>query len=325
MRFQFASLLLYNSPFNDAILEFNDGFLPVSRMILASHSEKFYLLFCENPKQAHFKDLNMKLKDFEVYYEYLHLDTHFKVDGDKMVSIMKVQAALQVYDLRLQIDNWLLSRQFASHLGSLFEKTKNKVLAKQHYLTRQIIGSNLKELCTVKAFGTFSRDNFLSFLNRDFIKTKDQGVLLEIIGQWVMYAFDTRKSDWLPLVKQLDFSNINFCILRFYLDENTQIFHIPELATYLFEKTRKTIRKEYPSIMPKYSKMMLFGGKAETDSIVEIDIQENSVKIIGQLSIGKVDHCAEQIGDYVFVLGDAENEQVEKFAIQFRCLNNILF
>uniref|UniRef100_A0AC35TMV1 Kelch repeat protein n=1 Tax=Rhabditophanes sp. KR3021 TaxID=114890 RepID=A0AC35TMV1_9BILA len=70
-------------------------------MILASHSEKFYLLFCENPKQVHFKDSNMKLKDFEVYYEYLHLDTHFKVDGDKMVSIMKVQAALQVYDLRV--------------------------------------------------------------------------------------------------------------------------------------------------------------------------------------------------------------------------------
>uniref|UniRef100_A0AC35UE66 BTB domain-containing protein n=1 Tax=Rhabditophanes sp. KR3021 TaxID=114890 RepID=A0AC35UE66_9BILA len=319
MKLQFASQLLSNCPFNDATLEFSDGSLSISRMILASHCKQFYDLFSENPNKDHFKCKNLKLCDFKIYYEYLHLDAEFIIDGAKLVSLMKVHAALNISDLMEKLNKWMVTENFASYLNYFFDQnTNNEVHKEQSNLARKFILQNLKSLCIIKAFERFSRDNFFSLLSNKFIKLANQDVLFQIIGQWVNHDFNTRKTDWLSLVRKLDFANITYFTIDTCMKENKNTFLVPELSQFFWVKMKEIMMKKNPLILSKssWSKMILFGGKNAIDSVVEINIKKSSVKRISQLSIGKAHHCSERIGDYVFVLGDANNSQIENFDLE---------
>uniref|UniRef100_A0AC35U3H8 BTB domain-containing protein n=1 Tax=Rhabditophanes sp. KR3021 TaxID=114890 RepID=A0AC35U3H8_9BILA len=58
------------------------------------------------------------------------------------------------------------------------------------------------------------------------------------------------------------------------------------------------------------------GGEYSKQSVVEIDIKQNSVKTLGSLSIGKGYHCSEKIGNDVFVLGELHTKKIEKYNLE---------
>uniref|UniRef100_A0AC35TKT1 Tyrosine-protein phosphatase domain-containing protein n=1 Tax=Rhabditophanes sp. KR3021 TaxID=114890 RepID=A0AC35TKT1_9BILA len=48
-----------------------------------------------------FEIKNLKLADFNVYYEYIHSGGNFNIEGDKIVSLLNVQVELNVPDINL--------------------------------------------------------------------------------------------------------------------------------------------------------------------------------------------------------------------------------
>uniref|UniRef100_A0AC35UFT4 Kelch repeat protein n=1 Tax=Rhabditophanes sp. KR3021 TaxID=114890 RepID=A0AC35UFT4_9BILA len=62
--------------------------------------------------------------------------------------------------------------------------------------------------------------------------------------------------------------------------------------------------------------VLSIGGINSLQSVVKIDTKKNSVKKIGNLSIGKQYHCSEKIGNDVFVLGDKCSKKIEKYNLE---------
>uniref|UniRef100_A0AC35TNN8 BTB domain-containing protein n=1 Tax=Rhabditophanes sp. KR3021 TaxID=114890 RepID=A0AC35TNN8_9BILA len=268
MIYQYFPNLFEASLFNDAELAFSDGSMKVSRMILAGHSKYFFNLLTKDVTKTKFDIKNLKLADFKVYYEYVHSGDDFKIDGDKIVAFLQVQIKLNLPDIRIKLNEWIMNKEFIIYQGIFYENSSRSELEEYHNLIEQLITTNFKALCEIKAFDSFSRDNFLRLMRKDFIKNKDQGIILDIIARWVEYDFSNRKSDWLDLVSQIDYTKVEL------------------------------------------------GGLHSNQSVVEIDIKQNSVKRIGNLSIGKNGHCSEKIGNDVFVLGDENSKKIEKYNLE---------
>uniref|UniRef100_A0AC35UFJ6 BTB domain-containing protein n=1 Tax=Rhabditophanes sp. KR3021 TaxID=114890 RepID=A0AC35UFJ6_9BILA len=189
MNYQFFPDLLKAGIYNDSELVFSDGSMKVSRMILSGHSKYFYDLFIKDINQTKFDIKSMKLVDFKVYYEYVHLGVDFQIDGNKMIAMMQVQNELNLPDIKIKLVEWIANMS-------------NKV-----------------------------------FVN----------------------SIPSKRS---------------------------------------------------------YSKMILFGGDQERESVVEVDIKTNSVKKLGSLSIGKRWHGSEKIGNDVFVFGDSMSNKIEKYNLE---------
>uniref|UniRef100_A0AC35UCQ3 BTB domain-containing protein n=1 Tax=Rhabditophanes sp. KR3021 TaxID=114890 RepID=A0AC35UCQ3_9BILA len=320
MIYQYFPNLFGTRLFNDAELVFNDGSMKVSRMILAGHSKYFFDLLTKDATKTKFDIKSLKIADFKVYYEYVHSGDDFKIDGDKIVALLQVQIELNSPDIRIKLIEWIKKKDFVIYQGIFYENSNRSELEEYHNLTEQLITANFKALCEIKAFDSFSRDNFLRLMRKDFIKNKDQVIILDIITRWVEYDLNNRKSDWLDLVLQIDYTKVERITLEEYVEKNKNIYLIPDLMEFLFSKicAKKNEKIVVSSIVSKnsYSKMILFGGSNSRQSVVEIDTKQNSVKRIGDLSIGKWCHCSEKIGSDVFVLGDGVNKKIEKYNLE---------
>uniref|UniRef100_A0AC35TWN6 BTB domain-containing protein n=1 Tax=Rhabditophanes sp. KR3021 TaxID=114890 RepID=A0AC35TWN6_9BILA len=321
MIYQYFPNLFEASLFNDAELVFSDRSMKVSRMILAGHSKYFYDLFTKDVTQTKFNIKSLKLADFKVYYEYVHSGDDFKIDGDKIVAFLQVQIELNLPDIRIKLKEWIMNKDFVIYQGIFYENSSKSELEEYHNLTKQLITTNFEALCQIKAFDSFSRDNFLKLMSKNFIKNKNKGIILDTIARWVEYDFSNRKSDWLDLVSQIDYTKVDHITLEEYVEKNENIYSMPDLMKFLFLKIR--VSKDEKSVVSNvvsknsYSKMILFGGEYSDQSVVEIDTKQNSVKIIGNLSIGKSGHFSEKIGNNVFVLGNEDSKKIEKYVLSF--------
>uniref|UniRef100_A0AC35TXC4 BTB domain-containing protein n=1 Tax=Rhabditophanes sp. KR3021 TaxID=114890 RepID=A0AC35TXC4_9BILA len=320
MIYQYFINLFGANLFNDTELVFSDGSMKVSRMILAGHSKYFFDLLTKDVTQTKFDIKNLKMADFKVYYEYVHCGDDFKIDGDKILAFFQVQIELNLPDIRIKLIEWIKKNDFIIYQGIFYENSSKSELEEYHNLTKQLISINFKSLCEIKAFDSFSRDNFLRLMSKDFIKNMDQGIILDIIARWVEYDFINRKSDWLDLVSQIDYTKVERITLGEYVQKNEKIYSIPDLMKFLIPKicVKKNEKTVVSSILAKnsYSKMILFGGAQPDQSVVEIYTKQSSVKAIRDLSIGKKFHCSEKIGNDVFVLGDRNSKKIEKYNLE---------
>uniref|UniRef100_A0AC35TJ91 BTB domain-containing protein n=1 Tax=Rhabditophanes sp. KR3021 TaxID=114890 RepID=A0AC35TJ91_9BILA len=320
MIYQYFPNLFGARLFNDAELVFSDGSIKVSRMMLAGHSKIFFDVFTKDVTKTKFNIKSLKLADFKVYYEYVYFGDDFKIDGNKIVALLQVQIKLNSPDIRIKLIEWIKKKDFVTYLGIFYENSSRSELEEYHNLTEQLITTNFKALCEIKAFDSFTRDNFLRLMRKDFIKNKDQVIILDIITRWVEYDLKTRNSDWLDLILQIDYTKVGRITLEEYVKKNKNIYLIPDLVEFLVFKIcgKKNKNISVSSIVSKnsYSKMILFGGLHSNQSVVEIDMKQNSVKTIGSLSIGKWCHCSEKIGNDVFVLGDYNSKRIEKYNLE---------
>uniref|UniRef100_A0AC35TV23 BTB domain-containing protein n=1 Tax=Rhabditophanes sp. KR3021 TaxID=114890 RepID=A0AC35TV23_9BILA len=185
------SRFLEKNPFgNDAKINFTDGSIEVSRLLLCGHSTFFVDLFTADVLKSDFNLDELTLKDFKVFYEYIFRGDSFEINGDNIMSLLTNQKHYNVLDLENKLKSWVMDEKNMTFVGIMYENSRD---------------TKLQEMHAFKAFDSFEDKSILGLFNKDFNKDKNQEVVLDIISSWVEFDYANRKGEWLNLLMQIYF------------------------------------------------------------------------------------------------------------------------
>uniref|UniRef100_A0AC35U1K1 BTB domain-containing protein n=1 Tax=Rhabditophanes sp. KR3021 TaxID=114890 RepID=A0AC35U1K1_9BILA len=304
-----------DNPFADAELAFKDGTAHVSKSLLSYFSQYFYDLFMKDKTQDKYEIVEIALDDFKCYFEFILKGESFALRSGDILKLINIQKHLKCVYIKETLEEWLKKEEESVTLPIMFEMTNDIIFSQFNIQAKHLIQEDFVNISQKSSFDSLSYDNLNVLFDPTFLSKQNQTVILDIFTRWVEYDLKNRKNLFLNLLMKVDFGKIdNYYILNIYSSKYPTIYQFPQITTFLFETMRNTFHSA--NNLNNLSKVYLFGGLSNKNSIVCVDLNSRAAEEVAKLVEDRECHACGRIGNKVFNFGGLNNLKIEKFDIE---------
>uniref|UniRef100_A0AC35TYA1 BACK domain-containing protein n=1 Tax=Rhabditophanes sp. KR3021 TaxID=114890 RepID=A0AC35TYA1_9BILA len=291
----------------------NGGIAKTAKSYVCYHNIYFYKEIINQPNKDKFNVLGITLEQFECYQEFILKAEDFCWTEEKVYNLINAQGCLNSDYLELSIKKCFENNSNFSYLPNVYEYLNNTHFSILTEKIKHVIRNNLEEVCKHNTFDSVSYKNLIDLFPKELSSKENAIICLDLFTKWVKHDFQNRKTQWINLLKKIDFNCIESdYILNEYVPNNHHVNDVLEVATFLLNVAGKS--KKFLNVRI----IFLVGGQNTKKSIISIDPNDLSkVRKIGELDNEWKWHCcahSNMIGTETTTIHNNNTTKVKRMA-----------
>uniref|UniRef100_A0AC35TL56 BACK domain-containing protein n=1 Tax=Rhabditophanes sp. KR3021 TaxID=114890 RepID=A0AC35TL56_9BILA len=223
-------------------LTFKDGKIAnIAKSSVCYHNTYLCKEIINHPDKDKFDVPNITLEEFECYQEFILKAKDFCLNKEKVYNLINAQRYLNSDYLELSIGKWFEDNLNFSYLPNVYEYLNNTHLSILTEKIKHIIHNNLEEVCKHNTFDSVSYKNLIDLFPKELSSKENAIICLDLFTKWVKHDFQNRKTQWINLLKKIDFNCIESdYILNEYVPNNHHVNDVLEVSTFLLNVAGKS-------------------------------------------------------------------------------------